>query len=71
MSETNVEGKYKSVQTGKRPRRVWTTGGILPKLSILIDNNRVVLTAATLIAIYILSGWCCSIEYLPYDYLLE
>lgn len=63
MSESNIEEKHKSLQAGKRPRRVRTAGGILPKLSILIDNNRAVLTAATLIAVYILSGHILSLPW--------
>lgn len=50
-------------QTRRRPRRAWTAGGILSKLSILIDNNRAMLTVATLIAIYILSGRILSLPW--------
>ena len=60
MSETNVEGKYKSAQTGKRPRWVVVVGNILSKLSVLIDNNRAGLIVITLVVLYVSCGYVSS-----------
>lgn len=60
MSETNVEKKYKSAQTGKRPRRSVIVGNIFSNLSALIDNNRAGLKIIALVALYVPCGYIIS-----------